>query len=665
MMDELLEGFRQGLQEEMAHLRRALRSKGLADPVHASGGRLLGREGGAGGFVYRWTLPGGAYRVREDDAVQVLSESQTARGLVVSFDPARREIAIACDVYLGTNPHEVDLLFDPTYLLAQCLARVEEIAAEPERYHPANALRLFARHPADVGIGTPRLRPGYEGLNDDQRAAIARALGSEVCFVWGPPGTGKTRTLGELVGQMAEEGMRVLVAAHTNAAVDAAAAAIAQAMGPVGVLENRVLRFGVVAGPALAAGISLDDIVDRRIEAVDPRLWEELLDVEDMLYAIDPGLRPGSRPRAREERRRQGGARSLALVCHAIARRLPLNEYAQRILSRIGDLRGALDRHAQASIREAQVLVTTLARLTTREELFPLRFDVAVCDEASSAPLPYVWYATCLAARKAIALGDWKQLAPIVQARTRAARRWLGRDIFQVAGVAQGGARDSRCAMLRVQHRMHPLIRGLVSATFYEEMLCDSPEVAAWGEPGGGPRDPLLFVETRPLGPRVVRVGGSRTNEPHALVVLRLVELAERAGRRDLGIVTPYRAQTKLIRKLLRERLGPALADGLEVSTVHAFQGREKEVIIFDTVDAPPDPSRFLSERWNRELPRLLNVALSRARQQCVIVGCRAGLRRTLPEDALLNRIVDWVVQHGTLVEADAALNRLLRSFQV
>lgn len=664
-MDELLEGFRQGLREEIAHLRIVLKSKGLAEPVHAAAGRLLGREGGAGGFVYRWTLPAGAYRVREDDAVQVLTESQIARGLVVAFDFERREIVIACDVYLGTNPHEVDLLFDPTYLLEQCLARIEEIAERPERFHPANALRLFGQHPAATGMGAARSRPGYEGLNEDQRLAIARALGSEVCFVWGPPGTGKTRTLGELVGQMAEDGMRVLVAAHTNAAVDAAAAAIVQAIGPVAVLENQVLRFGVVGGPALGAGIGLDDLVDRRVEGLDARLWEELLDVEEMLYAIDPGLRPRARPQAREERRHQGGARSLALVCHAIARRLPPNEFAQRILARIGEVRGALDRHAQAATREAQVLVTTLARLTTREELFPLRFDAVVCDEASSAPLPYVWYAACLAARKAIALGDWKQLAPIVQARTRAARRWLGRDIFQVAGVAQNGARDTRCAMLRVQHRMHPLIRGLVSAAFYEDLLCDSAEVAAWGEPGGGPRDPLLFVETRSLNPRVARVGGSRINEPHANAVLRLVELALRAGWRDIGVVTPYRGQTKLIRRLLRERLEPPAGGDLEISTVHAFQGREKGMIIFDTVDAPPEASRFLSERWNRELPRLLNVALSRARRQCVIVGCRAGLRRTLPEDALLNRIIDWVAQHGTVVEAHDRLNRLLRSFQV
>lgn len=659
-MQGLLEGFRAGLEEEIAHVRAELSAKGLADPIPVSAGRYTGREGGEGGFVYRWTLPPGAYRVREDDAVQIVAPELTARGFVVSFDPRGREIVLSCDAYLGMSPGQVDLVFDPTYLLEQCLAKVLEVGEEPERFHPENALRLFGALEAQVG----QSRRDAARLNEHQQSAVARALGSDVCFIWGPPGTGKTRTLGELVARMAEEGMHVLMAAHTNAAVDNAVAAIVEAVGAAAVEDNRVLRFGVPTGPRAGLGVSLDDLVDRRVAAADPQVWEDLLALEDALYAIDAGLRPRSRPAIREERRRQGGARSLALLCHALARRLPMNDFAQKLLARVTTLRASLDRHAQGAVREASVLATTLARLTVREELFPLRFDAFVCDEASNAPLPYIFYGACLAARKAVALGDWKQLAPIVQARTHGARRWLARDVFHAAGVASDGASDPRCVLLRVQYRMHPLIRGLVSEVFYDGQLLDGPNVAAWGEPGGGPRDPLLFVETEALAPATMRTGGSRVNEAHADAVVRLVELLLRAGVRDVGVVTPYRPQTKLIRRLVCERIDPERAAEVEVSTVHAFQGREKDAIVFDTVDVPPAPSRFLSERWNRDLPRLLNVALSRARRQCVIIGCREGLRRTLPEEALLNRIVDWVAQHGTVLEAGARLDRFLRAFR-
>lgn len=664
MADEILDGFRAGLEDEIAHVRAQLRAKGLADPIPAAAGRYVGREGGGGGFVYRWTLPPGAYRVREDDAVQIVFPDQTSRGFVVGFDPRTRELVLSCDAYLGAVPGAADLVFDPTHLLEQCLAKICEVAEEPDRFHPETALRLFGRAEAAVGLGRPRERDSLARLNEGQRSAVARALGSDIWFIWGPPGTGKTRTLGELVAQMAGEGLRVLVTAHTNAAVDNAAAAIVAAIGGGAVAENRVLRFGLPTGPGAGLGITVDDLVDRRIAAVDPGAWDDLLALEDALYAIDPTLRPRGRPAERDERRRQGGARSLALLCHALARRLPMSEFAAQLSTRIGALRAGLDRHAQSALREAQVVVTTLARLTVREEMFPLRFDAVVCDEASNAPLPYVWYAACHASSKAVAIGDWKQLAPIVQARTPAARRWLARDIFHVSGVARAGADDPRCTLLRVQYRMHPLIRGLVSDIFYDGQLTDGPEVAAWGEPGGGPRDPLLFVETRGLSPATARTGGSRLNEAHATAIVRLVEVILRAGGRDVGVVTPYRPQTKLLRRLLRERIEPHAADGLEVSTVHAFQGREKQIILFDTVDVPPAPSRFLSERWNRDLPRLLNVALSRARRQCVIVGCREGLLRTLPEEALLNRIVDWVVRHGSVIDAGARLDQLLRAFR-
>jgi hypothetical protein len=662
--ETLLEGFRAGLEDEIAHVRAELREKGLADPVPATGGRYLGREAGEGGFLYRWVLPPGRYRVREDDAAQVSLEGVTARGFVVAYRPETREVVLSCDAYLGHAPDRAELVFDPTALLEACRARLEEIAADPDRFHPTTLLRLLGREEPRLGAVPPIPRPGLDRLNEDQRRAIARVLGSEVAFVWGPPGTGKTRTLAECVVQLAERGARVLVTAHTNAAVDNAVAAIVAAWGAAAVWENRCLRFGLPTGPAAGAGVALDDLVDRRIEREAPELWDELLGLEDALYRADPGSRPRGRPTSREERRRQGGARSLALLVHALARRLPMNRMAEQWLERATALRAILDRHAHAAIREAQVLCTTLARLAVREELFPLRFDALVLDEASSAPLAYVGVAACLASERAVALGDWKQLAPIVRARTPAARAWVARDVFHAAGVADAGSGDARCTMLRVQYRMHPLIRALVSETFYGGQLRDGPDVAAWGEPGGGPRDPLVFVETLELGPRTERVAGSRVNEAHADVVVRVVEMLLRAGVRDVGVVTPYRPQTKLIRGRLRDRLDPDALRGVEVSTVHAFQGREKDAIVFDTVDVPPLPSRFLDERWNRDLPRLLNVALSRARRQCVLVGCRDGLRRTLPEGALLNRIVDAILQHGTVLDAGSRVDRFLRAFR-
>ncbi len=85
---------------------------------------------------------------------------------------------------------------------------------------------------------------------------------------------------------------------------------------------------------------------------------------------------------------------------------------------------------------------------------------------------------------------------------------------------------------------------------------------------------------------------------------------------------------------------------------MHRFQGREKSVVVFDTVDGPPGRSWFLHEGRNPDFPRLLNVALSRTRDMLVVVGSVDGLRGTLPEDALLNRVVERVRSEGRVVDA-------------
>ena len=101
-------------------------------------------------------------------------------------------------------------------------------------------------------------------------------------------------------------------------------------------------------------------------------------------------------------------------------------------------------------------------------------------------------------------------------------------------------------------------------------------------------------------------------------------------------------------------RLGRTAPRGLEIATIHRFQGREKSVVILDTVDAPPGGSWFLNESRNPDFPRLFNVALSRSRDSLVIVGTQAGLRRTLPAGSLLPRVLDRVVESGSVLDASS-----------
>lgn len=57
-------------------------------------------------------------------------------------------------------------------------------------------------------------------LNISQNAAIAKAIGQKITFIWGPPGTGKTTTMGALAATLVMNGYRVLLAAPSNNALD-------------------------------------------------------------------------------------------------------------------------------------------------------------------------------------------------------------------------------------------------------------------------------------------------------------------------------------------------------------------------------------------------------------------------------------------------------------
>jgi superfamily I DNA and/or RNA helicase len=162
----------------------------------------------------------------------------------------------------------------------------------------------------------------------------------------------------------------------------------------------------------------------------------------------------------------------------------------------------------------------------------------------------------------------------------------------------------------------------------------------------------LLLVDTDRLDPAVSRMDGSRENTIHLEVIAQLLEILGREGVSDVGVVTPYRVQTRSLWGVVRGRLGRTAPTDLEISTIHRFQGREKSVVVLDTVDAPPGPSWFLNERRNPDFPRLLNVALSRSKDMLIVVGTSAGLTRTLPADALLNRVVERIIREGETIDA-------------
>lgn len=657
------------IEEEIEAVAADLSRRRLDRPIPALSGRLRGEAGA--GHRYTFQVAGGTYDIRADDRVRIHAGGREALGTVHRFDRTLGLLQAVSPEWLGERLDGAELEFDPTWLLRELSQRLAEVGRDPGDFFPDTVLGAFGRRPPRLGREPARLESS-EDLNEPQREALERVLGSSAQLVWGPPGTGKSRLVARAALELALRG-RVLVAATTNGAVDEIARRLASVADPAMLDRDRIIRVGFDLGAAPDTRIDLGAVLARRIEGGAGGVDRTLAEHEGRLGVRPPaGGREGP-PGARAPDGGRGEAPVLSPYARAgrllaLARTRNDAESARTL----GRAMLEIARQAERALEEADIVLTTFARLSIREELRELRFESLLIDEASTAPLPYVALAASRVGGPAIAVGDFQQLPPVVSSTAPAAVRWLRTDLFREAGVVEEAGsslpspNDGLCAMLDLQYRMAPEIRELVSEFFYGGRLRDAPEIAerAAGQAapavgaaaaGGTTHGAVTVLDTSGLDPRVERVDGSRRNRTHAEAVADFVGAAARAGIDDIAVVSPYRAQTRHLSDLVRRRLGRAAPGNLEVSTIHRFQGREKRLVIIDTVDAPPGRSWFLDERRNRDFPRLLNVALSRARERLVIVATVAGLRRTLPPEALLNRLLTHVEQSGSRIDASPA----------
>lgn len=463
----------------------------------------------------------------------------------------------------------VTRVFDPTSWrrIADALARADG--------HDSllRDVLLGEREPGAPTERTPDL-PDPE-LNASQLAAGHAALAAaEVALVHGPPGTGKTRLLVSILGALVASGDRPWALADSNAAVDHLAVRAAGAgldvvrvgawgrMGPRG--RALALRTRVAAGPYGVALAALDKDLRRlggRSDGESKRAWWRL---------------------ARERR----------------------------------ELR---ERAEAAALESAQLIATTLGTLAWRAPHLP-EAHTAVVDEATQALEPSVWTAVPFVQRLVL-VGDPHQLGPVVQLPGSPLERSLLQRLLDPADPAGGRL---PLPMLDVQHRMHRDIQALVDEVYgdayaphpsvAEHRLCELPGVAQIALT----TRPTLWIDT--AGADLADEQDPKTrswqNRGEARLVCAVVSQLREAGvpADAIGVITPYSAQVRLLR-------AQAALASVEIASVNAFQGREKEVIVASWVRSNPDGEiGFVAD------PRRLTVALTRARRAHVGIGDAATL---------------------------------------
>jgi superfamily I DNA and/or RNA helicase len=281
------------------------------------------------------------------------------------------------------------------------------------------------------------------------------------------------------------------------------------------------------------------------------------------------------------------------------------------------------------------------------------RFDVVIVEEAGMAVLPTLFYCAGLAAKKIIAVGDPRQLPPIVLSRDRFVRQAMGRNIFEV--TAPDPARSDIVVMLDIQYRMHPDIGSLVSRLFYDGRLTSDRSTASRKDIAARrpyPGQTLVVVDTEGSCACARAEGSfSRFNQNTAEACVALAAEAIAAGIDSIAIITPYAQQSRLISGLL-SRAGLSETK-VECRTVHRFQGNERDMVILDTVDTRPEKPGVLLA-GDASAANLLNVSLSRAKGKLVIVS-DVEFFHTCAPGSPIDRVLSAAIEDGIRVRLPAA----------
>ncbi len=559
-------------------------------------------ERGEKGLVARFALPpaadGGA-RIAPGDEVVISAGAWRTSGTVVSLPagPGAPDVVVAVKAAprAPDAPCDVELVWRATpYDRMHEALRTFALADAPKW---AGAHISAALRDAIVGRGAPHETPaepaalldapGLPALNASQRDAVRAALSRPLSLVQGPPGTGKTVTSAAIVYRLATGAGAgpVLVVASSNVAVDH----LAEKIHATGLRVVRVVARSREAEESPVAFLSLS-------------------------------------------------AQALAVGCRT---RPALRRLAQLRADAGGDLAPAdareLLRHMAAAeddvLAAAQVVATTSSSAGCHR-LRGARFSAVLFDEASQAPEPEALVPLLHGAERLVMVGDHRQLGPMVACRA-AQRAGLALSLFE--RMIALGHRPHR---LDVQYRMHPVLSALPSALFYDGALQDGVTAAQRAAPGldfpwpRGADTPTYFHAVAGCE-EIAASGTSFLNRAEAAIVERTVARLLRAGvsPRAIGIITPYDGQRAfLVSHLASGGSLPAAAyAGIEVASVDAFQGREKDYVVVSCVRASDlGGIGFLGDA------RRLNVALTRARLGLVVVGNPRALARNTMWHALL-----------------------------
>lgn len=602
--------WQQALQNEMIHLKKFGSNK-----MVVTNGRLLS-SGSSYTYYFDTPAPSG---IPVGSSVRIEWESSRVNGRVLSSEGT--SMIILLEKSFGDLIGAAFLFHDPWELLEQLSSRLDDIKKAKQKRVRIKRLMdpsMPAKHPV-------------EKIKSSVHELILRSKYNPVTFVWGPPGTGKTYTLARVAANKYFQQKRILILSHSNQAVDVLISEVSSFIVKKSRFrEGEVLRFGTNTSEALS--------------------MDKILTANQLLEKQEPGLAE-SKDKLLEERRKLKQDLANSFSKRDSDDLLVLETKIARVLEKI--------RQKEAEfLKDAYIVGTTLAKAASDPAIYENEFDLVIVDEASMAYVPHIGFASSLA-KHIIISGDFKQLPPIAVSRDQLVTMWLKEDIFHRSGVVDwvnNGKLHPHLFLLREQRRMHPDISAFTNKYIYHSLVGDHESVSKTRNKIVGnppfPERASVLIDTSYTGSYCFneRTTKSRINLLHLLLSFQLIHETSQGGGKSIGYVTPYRAQARLMDILLEDLYSnERLNADIIAATVHRFQGSERDVMIFDTVESAPQ-ERAGMLLTGKDSERLINVAITRTKEKFIHVSNQTFIMKHVFHGKTLRQLVDYQKKQRQIV---------------
>ncbi|KAL7273605.1 DEAD-box type RNA helicase [Rhizina undulata] len=507
-------------------------------------------------------------------------------------------------------------------------------------------------------------------VNEPQAKAILSAVkNTGFTLIQGPPGTGKTKTVIGIVGALLTPAdkvvaiqipgataskpvpkpstKKILVCAPSNAAVDELVIRFKQGVRTTrgDDLKPAIVRVGRTdVINADVKDVTLEELIERRMAPMTDAANGKTTDIEALRKKYNELMDERNKKQKELEDAR---SKSMELPVGLQADLDKLNATLRdqrRELNEKRDQKKENSRNAEVLRRrvqqeimdEAQIICATLSG-SGHEMLRNVNvdFETVIIDEAAQSVELSALIPLKFGCEKCILVGDPKQLPPTVLSR-EAAKFSYEKSLF----VRMQENRPKDVHLLSIQYRMHPAISIFPSKEFYDSELKDGDGMAAlrnqpWhSSTVFGPYRFFNVLGRESTGGRTSLINTEEVNMAIALVERMRADFSEIDFDGKIGIITPYKQQLYELKRRFSGRFGEQIVTCIEFNTTDAFQGREREIIIFSCVRASPEGGiGFLSD------VRRMNVGLTRAKSSLFVLGNSASLMRNtvwrgLVEDA-------------------------------